>query len=229
MLLSRKSIIRLLIALTSIHNLVIHQMDVKTTFLNGKLDEEVYMNQPRGFIMPGNENKVDLTNEFLSSRLSMKDMREADVTLVLEGYTDASWISNAKNNSSTSGWVFLLGGGNENKASKKQTCITSLTMESEFVALAATGKEVEWLKNLLLEIILWSKPIASVSFHFDSAATLGVIHQRTYPQLVNSSVSLFNLNLQRVCSATTHVGNKMLQGIPTASYEDPTARAFYHC
>ncbi|GKF82946.1 zinc finger, CCHC-type containing protein, partial [Tanacetum coccineum] len=51
------STIRLLIALASIHNLIIHQMDVKTTFLNGELDEEVYMNQPHGFIMPGNEEK----------------------------------------------------------------------------------------------------------------------------------------------------------------------------
>ncbi|GKB11698.1 zinc finger, CCHC-type containing protein, partial [Tanacetum coccineum] len=52
------STIRLLIAMTLIHNLVIHQMDVKIAFLNGDLDEEVYMNQPQGFIMPGNENKV---------------------------------------------------------------------------------------------------------------------------------------------------------------------------
>ncbi|GKE24035.1 zinc finger, CCHC-type containing protein [Tanacetum coccineum] len=40
------STIRLLIAMTSIHNLIIHQMDVKTTFFNGELEEEVYMDQP---------------------------------------------------------------------------------------------------------------------------------------------------------------------------------------
>nr|GEY75526.1 hypothetical protein [Tanacetum cinerariifolium] len=45
------------------------------------LDKEVYMNQPQGFIMPGNEKKVDPTKEFLSSRFSIKDMREVDVIL----------------------------------------------------------------------------------------------------------------------------------------------------
>nr|GEW71470.1 zinc finger, CCHC-type [Tanacetum cinerariifolium] len=40
------------------HNLIIHQMNVKTAFLNGELEKEVYMNKPHGFIMPGNENKV---------------------------------------------------------------------------------------------------------------------------------------------------------------------------
>ncbi|GJV44927.1 zinc finger, CCHC-type containing protein, partial [Tanacetum coccineum] len=38
--------------------LVIHQMDVQTTFLNGDLDEQVYMKQPEGFVTPGNEHKV---------------------------------------------------------------------------------------------------------------------------------------------------------------------------
>ncbi|GKE57267.1 zinc finger, CCHC-type containing protein [Tanacetum coccineum] len=55
---ARISTIRLVIAMASIHNLIIYQMDVKTIFLNGDLEEEVYMNQPQGFIMPGNENKV---------------------------------------------------------------------------------------------------------------------------------------------------------------------------
>ena len=48
----------MLIAIATIHNLEIHQMDVKTAFLNGDLDEEIYMEQPEGFIIPGPEKKV---------------------------------------------------------------------------------------------------------------------------------------------------------------------------
>ncbi|GKE43271.1 hypothetical protein Tco_1470555 [Tanacetum coccineum] len=101
-------------------------------------------------------------------------------TLVLEGYTDASWISNTEDNSSTSGWVFLLGGGVISWASKKQTCITGLTMESEFVALTATSKEAEWLKNLLLKIPLWSKCIAHISICCDGVATLAKAYSQMY-------------------------------------------------
>ena len=44
---ARITSIRLLFALASIYNLCIHQMDVKTAFLNGDLNEEVYMEQLR--------------------------------------------------------------------------------------------------------------------------------------------------------------------------------------
>ena len=55
---ARTATIRILIALASIYNFEIHQMDVKTAFLNGDLEEEIYMKQPEGFVMPGQENKV---------------------------------------------------------------------------------------------------------------------------------------------------------------------------
>nr|GFA02026.1 zinc finger, CCHC-type [Tanacetum cinerariifolium] len=56
-LVARITTIRLLLALAAIHNLVIHQMNIKIRLLNGDLYEEVYMKQPKGFVMPGNEHK----------------------------------------------------------------------------------------------------------------------------------------------------------------------------
>jgi len=50
--------------------------------------------------------------------------------------------------SSTSGYVFTLGGGAVSWRSAKQTCIDRSTMESEFITLEFVGQEVEWLKGL---------------------------------------------------------------------------------
>nr|GEU81434.1 hypothetical protein [Tanacetum cinerariifolium] len=52
--------IRILIAIVTYYNYEIWQMDVKTTFLNGHLFEEVYMEQPKGFVNPKSFAKKDL-------------------------------------------------------------------------------------------------------------------------------------------------------------------------
>ena len=364
---ARIASIRVLIALASIHKFVIHQMDVKTAFLNGELDEEVYMKQPEGFVIKGQEDKVckltkslyglkqapkqwhqkfdqvvlangyiinesdkciyskfhngkgvmiclyvddmlifgtsldevEKTKAFLSKNFDMKDLGEADVILgikiirdgnhiglsqshyiekvlqkfnhldcnpvstpfdqtvslqpnkgcpvaqleyakvigclmyamtctrpdiayavgrlsrytsnpskehwhavkrvlkylkgtmnycltysgdpsVLEGYTDASWVTYVEDHASTSGWIFNLGGGAVSWGSKKQTCIADSTMAAEFIALAAGSKEAEWLRNLLYEIPVWQKPMAPVSIHCDSQSTLSKAYSQVY-------------------------------------------------
>ena len=50
--------IRILLSIAAALDYEIWQMDVKTAFLNGKLDEVIYMDQPEGFKVSGQEGKV---------------------------------------------------------------------------------------------------------------------------------------------------------------------------
>jgi hypothetical protein len=43
-------------ALVAHFDLELHQMDVKTVFLNGDVKEDVYMSQPKGFVVEGKEH-----------------------------------------------------------------------------------------------------------------------------------------------------------------------------
>ena len=55
---ARIATIRVLLALAASYGLHVHQMEVKTAFLYGELEEEIYMEQRDGFVVPGEENKV---------------------------------------------------------------------------------------------------------------------------------------------------------------------------
>lgn len=50
--------IRLILAIVANMNLELYQMDVKIAFLNRELDDEIYMDQPMGFVVKGQEHKV---------------------------------------------------------------------------------------------------------------------------------------------------------------------------
>jgi hypothetical protein len=55
--------VHLLIALAAHKGWEVHHLDVKSVFLNGDLQEEVYVEQPAGFINSGSEHKVHWLSE----------------------------------------------------------------------------------------------------------------------------------------------------------------------
>ena len=77
----RFSSMRFLIAFAVQHDMLIHQMDVETAFVNGKLGEEIYMQQPEGYVKPGEKYLVCKLEKSLyglkqSSPCSNKAFRE---------------------------------------------------------------------------------------------------------------------------------------------------------
>ena len=50
--------IRMLLTVAAQEGWLVHHMDVKSAFLNGELKEEVYVQQPPGFVAAGHEGKV---------------------------------------------------------------------------------------------------------------------------------------------------------------------------
>jgi hypothetical protein len=57
--------LRGLLALAAHYDWEIHHMDVKSAYLNGKLDETIYMRQPKGFEVPGKDDMVCLLHKGL--------------------------------------------------------------------------------------------------------------------------------------------------------------------
>jgi hypothetical protein len=53
---SSKDSFRIIITLVAYYDIELHQIDVKMTFLNGDLYKNVYMAQPKGFVVEGKEN-----------------------------------------------------------------------------------------------------------------------------------------------------------------------------
>nr|ABG22485.1 retrotransposon protein, putative, Ty1-copia subclass [Oryza sativa Japonica Group] len=85
---ARLTTIRVLLSLAASHGLLVHQMDVKTAFLNGELDEEIYMDQPDGFVVEGQEGKVcKLLKSLYGLKQAPKQWHEKfDKTLTSTGF-----------------------------------------------------------------------------------------------------------------------------------------------
>jgi hypothetical protein len=61
----KHSSIRTFLSFVAMHNYELEQLDVKTSFLYGDLEEDIYMEHSEGFIVPGKEDYVCRLKKFL--------------------------------------------------------------------------------------------------------------------------------------------------------------------
>jgi hypothetical protein len=85
---ARLTTIHILLSLAASHGLLVHQVDVKTTFLNGELKEEIYITQPNGFVVKGHEDKVCKLQKSLYGLKQAPNRwyEKFDVTLISAGF-----------------------------------------------------------------------------------------------------------------------------------------------
>ncbi|KAK4385753.1 Retrovirus-related Pol polyprotein from transposon TNT 1-94 [Sesamum angolense] len=86
---ARLTTIRVLMALTSVYNLSIHQMDVKTAVLYGELNEEIYMDQPEGFVAHGGSA---VSWKSAKQTLITRSIFEAELCALDTTSTEAEWL-----------------------------------------------------------------------------------------------------------------------------------------
>ena len=100
--------------------------------------------------------------------------------LRLRGYSDSDWVGDLDKRKSTSGYTFLLGGRAITWCSKKQSCVTLSTMESEYVACSAVVQEAVWLRRFLQRLDIIASAIDPVTIYSDSMAALAYAKNPKY-------------------------------------------------
>jgi hypothetical protein len=94
---------------------------------------------------------------------------------VLEGYSDSNWISDAYEIKATSGYIFTIDGAMVSWRSHKQTILTKSTMEAELVALELATTEAEWLKELLMDLLMVAKLVRAILLHCDNESMITIV------------------------------------------------------
>ena len=71
---------------------------------------------------------------------------------ILEGFSDADWAGDPDTRCSTSGYMFLLGGGAISWGSKTQTSPALSSTEVEYVRATCATQEALWLRQMLFDL-----------------------------------------------------------------------------
>jgi hypothetical protein len=75
-----------------------------------------------------------------------------DKELIVKGYNNASFQTNAGDSKSQSGFMFCLNGGAVSWKSFKQDIVADSTMEAEYIATSKAAKKDIWIRNFVSEL-----------------------------------------------------------------------------
>nr|GEY00952.1 Gag-Pol polyprotein [Tanacetum cinerariifolium] len=158
---ARLEAVWIFIAYAAHKSFLIYQKDVKMTFLNGPLKEEVYVAQPDGIVDPDHPEKVYRLRKAL---YGLKQAPRAwtsnppiprgifinqGSSFELTAFSDADHAGCIDSCKSTSGGIQFLGDKLVSWMSKKQNCTTMLSSEAKYVALYASCAQVMWMRTQL--------------------------------------------------------------------------------
>ncbi|GKB74722.1 putative RNA-directed DNA polymerase [Tanacetum coccineum] len=162
-LVARLKAVKIFIAYAAHKSFPVYQMDVKTTFLNGLLKEEVYINQPDGFVDPHHPKKVyRLKKALYGLKPTKKHLKEVkrifrylkntihmglwypkDTGFELTAVSDSDYTRCIDTQKITFGGIqFLEGDKLVSWSSKKHDYTSMLTAEVEYMSLSTCNVQV---------------------------------------------------------------------------------------
>nr|GEU87766.1 Gag-Pol polyprotein [Tanacetum cinerariifolium] len=194
---ARIEAIRIFVENAAHKNLMIFQMNVKTTFLNGELKEEVYISQPEGFVDQDNPSHVYKLKKalyslkqaprakhtkkhlyavkqifrYLKRTINMGLWYSKDTGMSLTAYAYADHVGCRDTRRSTFGGAQFLGEKLVSWSSKKQDCTSLSTAESEYVSLSACCAQVLWTRTQLTDYGYYFNKIL---IYYDSKSAIAI-------------------------------------------------------
>ncbi|KAH9753878.1 Integrase catalytic domain-containing protein [Citrus sinensis] len=204
----RLTIVRVVLTMCAIFDLHLEQLDVKTAFLYGELEEEIYMLQPevgavrRYMANPGGEHWI------VVKRILRYIRGTSDVALcyggsefTVRGYVDSDFAGDLdkrkslSKRKSTTGYVFTFAGAAVSWVSKLQTVVALSTTEVEYMAATQACKEVIWIQRLLEEL---GHKQEKISMFCDSQSALHIARNPAFHSRTKHIVEDGNVDLQNI-------------------------------
>ncbi|KAA0036645.1 Retrovirus-related Pol polyprotein from transposon TNT 1-94 [Cucumis melo var. makuwa] len=226
---SKKDSLRIIMALVAHYDLELHQMDVKIVFLNGNLDEEVFMDQPEGFMVEGKEHMVcklkrsiyglkQASRQWYQSNPRMDHWKAAkkvlrylqgtkDYMLTYKrsdhleviGYSDSDFAGCVDTRKSTFGYLFLLAEG------------------------AISWKRLGIVDSIAKPLRIYCDNSAAVFFSKNDKYSKGAKHMELKYFFVKEEVQKQRVSIEHI-STKLVIANPLTKGLPPKTFNDHVER-----